>query len=97
MYYTSPRLLHWHIDVGHSFALFAIAQLAAHHSSVTSEVTLRQPVAKFDSARDTNVRVEANIVALVLHSHCASGQKPLEHEISHQPSDVPGATLLHES
>ena len=91
MYYTSPRLLHWHINVGHSFGLVAIAQLAVHHSSVTSAVTLLQPVAKFEFAWAR----EANDAVVPEHSHCAGGQKPLEHEMPHQPSLVPDETLLH--
>ena len=91
MFYTSPRLLHWHINVGHSFGLVAIAQLAAHHSSVTSAVTLLQPVAKFELAWAR----EANEAVVPEHSHCAGGQKPREHEMPHQPSLVPAETLLH--
>lgn len=91
MYYTSPRLLHWHINAGHSFGLVAIAQLAVHHSSVTSALTLLQPVAEFEFALGR----AANDAVVPEHSHCAGGQKPLEQEMPHQPSLVPVETLLH--
>ena len=85
-------MLHWHINVGHSFGLVAIAQLAVHHSSVTSAVTLLQP----DAACEFAAGREANDAAVVTeHSHCAGGQWPLEHEMPHQASLVPAETLLH--